>query len=114
MSWSEGSPSTHSGGGRICGVGATGIRRESSAPGSRARSSSPAYMAHLLQVGDVGSGAELFEHVIGAFSVRHERDAALRVLQVAEHDGLRGASLLAGRADVAVAERRLRLEGGVL
>src|SRR4051812_21583408 len=82
----EGSPSTHSGGGSVSAGGTMGTRRESSAPSSRA-SSYPTGMAHLLQIRNVGSRAELFEHLVRPLAMRQERHAALRVLEIAEHDG---------------------------
>src|SRR6185503_13042703 len=53
-------------------------------------------MSNLLEVGDVGPGAQVFEDSIRTLAAHVLRDVALGVVEVAEHDGVRRAHLLAG------------------
>src|SRR4029079_8047249 len=57
----------------------------------------------LLQIGHRRVGVEVAERLVAALAVHPLRDLALRIHQVAEHDRLRRAGLLAGGDDVAVA-----------
>src|SRR5262249_7526912 len=59
-------------------------------------------MANLLEVGDVGARAEVVEDLVGALSVHELMGAAVRVVEVAEHDRVGRAHLLARGLDLAV------------
>src|SRR4051812_36288266 len=69
---------------------------------------------HLLEVTDLRPRPELVEQAVGARTREQPRDPALRIAEVAERDGLRGAGLLARGAHVAVAEPLPTLQREVL
>src|SRR5687767_5231203 len=71
-------------------------------------------MAHLLQIGDVRARAELLQHAVGALAGEQLRRAAGRVLEIAEHDRLGRAGLLAGGLDRPVGDRLAGLDARVL
>src|SRR5215471_21515863 len=88
-------------------VGAPSIQRGSVAP-------SGSFMANLLEVGDVGSGAEVLEDAVSALAAHALRDLAVRVVEVAEHDRVGRADLLTRGLDLAVLDRLAGLDRGVL
>src|SRR5215475_6782466 len=59
-------------------------------------------MANLLEVSDVGAGAEVFEDAVGALTVHQLPDPAVLVVEIAEHDRVGRAHLLAGGLDLAI------------
>src|ERR1041384_4415018 len=92
-------------------VGDPVIHRGSVAPSGRLS------IANLLEVGHVGPGAQIVEDAVGALAAHPLRDLAVRIVEIAEHDRVGRAHLLARRLDVAVADRRrwlAALDRGVL
>src|SRR5262245_57736768 len=79
-----------------------------SPPCGRARAGVPvarrAAAPDRLQVRRRRARVELIEHAIAARILAQLRHAALRILQVPEHDGLRRAGLLACSHDLAVGD----------
>src|ERR1051325_12176537 len=67
-------------------------------------------MANLLEVGNVGPGAEVVEDLVGALAVHELVSAAVRVVEIAERDRVGRAHLLACRLDLAVLHRLARLD----
>src|SRR5207245_7313398 len=59
---------------------------------------------HTAQIRDRGFGVQLFERVITAGKLGETRDAAIGVVQIAEHDRISRARLRAGWHDIAVAQ----------
>src|SRR5262245_47518485 len=77
-------------------VGDPAIHRGSSTP------SGSLSMANLLEVGDVGLGAQLVEDLVCTLAAHPLRDGALGVVEIAEHDRVGRAHLLARGLDLAV------------
>src|SRR5256885_14001705 len=71
-------------------------------------------MANLLEVGDVGPGAEILEDAVGALAAHVLGDPAVRVVEIAEHDRVGRADLLARGLDLAVLDRLAGLDRRVL
>src|SRR3954465_7723880 len=71
-------------------------------------------MANLLEVGHVGAGTEVVEDAVRALAVGELADLALLVVEIAEHDRVGRAHLLAGGLDLAVLQRLAGLDRGVL
>src|SRR5688572_14360490 len=63
------------------------------------------------EVGRARAGVEVFQHAVVARQRLQLRDGAPRVVDVAEHDRLRGAGLGAGGRDLAVLDRALLVLG---
>src|SRR5215831_5732273 len=59
-------------------------------------------MANLLEVGNVGTGAEVLEDLVAALVVQELVRPAVLVVEIAEHDRVGRAHLLACRLDLAV------------
>src|SRR4249920_437229 len=43
-------------------------------------------MANLLEVGDVGPGAQIVEDAVRALALRPARDLTVQIVEIAEHD----------------------------
>src|SRR5882724_11673504 len=70
-------------------VGAPAIHRGSVTP------SGSLSMANLLEVGDVGPGAQIVEDSVRAFVLHPLRNLAVGIVEIAEHDRVGRAHLLA-------------------
>src|SRR5215510_2044703 len=70
-------------------VGDPAIQRGSATPSGRLS------MANFLEVGHVGPGAQIVEDSVGARAVGALRDLAVQVVEIAEHDRVGRAYLLA-------------------
>src|SRR6267142_1914886 len=68
------------------------------------------WVSDFFEIGDIGPRSEVFEHLITALTALQLRDTAAGIFQIAEHNGLRGARLLAGGLYVAIGERAHALE----
>src|ERR1043165_10034159 len=88
-------------------VGEPSIQRGSVAP-------SGSFMANLLEVGDIGASPEILEDAIRALAAHVLRDLAVRIVEIAEHDRVSRADLLARGLDLTVLDRRAGLDRGVL
>src|ERR1044071_4157689 len=88
-------------------VGEPSIQRGSMAP-------SGSFMANLLEVGDVGAGAEILEDAIRTLAAHVLRDLAVRIVEIAEYDRVGRADLLTRGLDLAVLDRLARPVRGVL
>src|SRR4029453_10308348 len=108
---SEGEPSTHSG-------RRAARRYRSSLPWLGLRRRAGPFMASRLlavpdlgQVADVGPRPQLAEDQVVPWLFPEPGEAARRITAIAEHDGLGGAGLLAGRLDVPLRHRPALLFG---
>src|ERR1041385_3610355 len=89
-------------------VGDPVIHRGSATPSGRLS------MTNLLEVRHVGPGTEILEDTVGTLAAHALREAAVRVVEIAEHDRVGRTDLLAGRLDLAVLDRLAGLDRGVL
>src|SRR4051794_41156574 len=69
------------------------------------------HIAHCREIGRSRTRVQLAEQRVVAFLVLQLRDAARRIVEIAEDDGIGRARLLACRLDLAVADRPVALLG---